>query len=132
MNQFVSSIFAVALSVSAFSAISATTPDNTDDGSNIGTSETPQIKQQELRVDKGPIETNTDSTTDDASNLGNSDSPQVVKQNERADKGPTQNSTDYDRTKKTKLMKTKEKNSGTTKGNQIQPNQPESAAPATK
>ncbi len=38
--------------MSAFSVSAATTPENTDDGSAIGTSDTPQIKQQDKRIDK--------------------------------------------------------------------------------
>jgi len=130
MNQFISTIFAAAVAFSAFSAISATTPENGDDGSAIGTSETPQIKQQNLRTDKGAVETNTGATNDAASNLGNSESPQVVEQNKRTDKGAAQ-SVDGEQHKKSKLQKTKEKNAGTTKGNKVQPTSPEAAAPAT-
>ena len=39
--------------MSAFSVSAATTPENTDDGSAIGTSDTPQIKHQDKRIDKG-------------------------------------------------------------------------------
>ncbi|MES2580371.1 MAG: hypothetical protein V4552_07465 [Pseudomonadota bacterium] len=132
MNQFIASIFAAAITFSAVSAISATTTENADDASSIGTSETPQIKQQDRRVDKGAIETNTGSVNDPASNLGNSESPQIVEQNKRVDKGPAQNVTEGEYTKKSRLLKTKEKNAGTTKGNKVQPSQPEGAAPATK
>jgi len=55
MNQFIASIFAAAVAFSTFSAISATTTENADDASNIGTSETPQIKQQDRRVDKARL-----------------------------------------------------------------------------
>lgn len=137
MNQFIASIFAAAITFSAVSAISATMTDNADDASNIGTSETPQIKQQDIGVDKGVIETNTGSVNDPARNLGNSESPQIVEQNQRVDKGltqkaPVQNVTEGEYTKKSRLLKEKEKNAGTTKGNQVQPSQPEGAAPATK
>lgn len=132
MNKFIVSIFSAAIAVSALPAISATTVDNMDDASSIGTSDTPQIKQQDKRVDKGAIETNTGSVNDPASNLGNSESPQVVEQNMRTDKGPAQNVTEGEYTKKSRLLKEKAKNAGTTKGNKVQPSQPEGAAPATK
>ena len=52
MNKTITSAFLTALLVSAFSATAATTPENTDDGSALGTSDTPQIKQQDRRIDK--------------------------------------------------------------------------------
>jgi hypothetical protein len=54
MNKFTSSILAVALSVSVFSVSAATTTSNTDDASAIGTSETPQLKQQAIITDSVP------------------------------------------------------------------------------
>lgn len=53
MTKTITSVFLTALLVSAFSASAATTPENTDDGSAIGTSDTPQIKHQDRRIDKG-------------------------------------------------------------------------------
>ncbi len=131
MNKLISYLFAAALTASAFSVYAATTPDNTDDGSHIGTSESLQHKQQDYRTDKGPTELSTDAVKDDSSSLGNADSPQHVQQNRRTEKGVSQNPSER-QTKKNKVMKAKEKNSGTTKGNQIQPTEPENAAPATK
>lgn len=52
MNKTITSAFLTALVVSAFSANAATKPENTDDASALGTSDTPQIKQQDLRIDK--------------------------------------------------------------------------------
>jgi hypothetical protein len=52
MNKLITSTFATLMCVSAFSVTAATTPENTDDGSVIGTSESPQIKQQDKRIDK--------------------------------------------------------------------------------
>lgn len=52
MTKTITSIFLTALLVSAFSASAATTPENTDDGSAIGTSDTPQIKHQDRRINK--------------------------------------------------------------------------------
>ncbi|MEO7345355.1 MAG: hypothetical protein ABIU85_11030 [Methylotenera sp.] len=69
MNKLISHLFAVTLTFSAFSAYAATTPDNTDDGSNIGTSESPQHKQQDYHTDKGAPEMSTDAVKDDGSNL---------------------------------------------------------------
>ena len=53
MNKTITNVFLTALLVSAFSVSAATTPENTDDGSAIGTSDTPQIKHQDKRIDKG-------------------------------------------------------------------------------
>jgi hypothetical protein len=52
MNKIIVNTLATAVFLSAFSATAATTTENTDDGSAIGTSETPQIKQQDKRIDK--------------------------------------------------------------------------------
>ena len=131
MNKLISSLFAVSLTLSAFSAYAATNADNVDDASSIGTAESPQHKQQDLRTDKGPTEMNTGSVKDDASNLGNSETPQLKEQNKRTEKGPAQDVNKH-HAKKSKLMKIKEENGGTTKGNPVQPNQPEGAAPAVK
>ena len=52
MTKTITSVFFTALLMSAFSVSAATTPENTDDGSAIGTSDTPQIKHQDKRIDK--------------------------------------------------------------------------------
>lgn len=52
MTKTIISLFLSALLVSTFSVSAATTPENTDDGSALGTSDTPQIKQQDRRIDK--------------------------------------------------------------------------------
>lgn len=52
MNKTITSVFFTALLLSAFSVSAATTPENTDDGSALGTSDTPQIKHQDKRIDK--------------------------------------------------------------------------------
>ncbi|HYN54278.1 MAG TPA: hypothetical protein VES38_06205 [Methylotenera sp.] len=129
MNELISNLFAATLTFSAFSVYAATTPDNIDDGSNIGTSESPQHKQQSNRTDKGPTEMSTDAVKDDGSNLGTAESPQHVKQNKRTDKGAVQNPSER-HVEKNKVMQEKDNNKGTTKGNQIQPTEPENAAPA--
>ena len=131
MNKLISTVFATVLTVSAFSANAATSPDNKDDASNLGTADSPQIKQQQNRTDKGPTGVNQGATENDASNLGNADSPQHVEQNKRTDKGPAQDLKARN-ANKNKVLTTKEENHGTTKGNQIQPTEPETAAPAVK
>ena len=52
MNKTITSVFLSALLVSSYSVYAATTPENTDDGSAIGTSDTSQIKHQDKRIDK--------------------------------------------------------------------------------
>ena len=59
MNKFTYSILVAALSVSAYSASAATTTSNTDDGSAIGTSETPELKQQAVTTDSVPAKKDT-------------------------------------------------------------------------
>ncbi len=51
MNKFTRSILALALLVSVYSVSAATTTSNTDDASAIGTSKTPQLKQQTIVAD---------------------------------------------------------------------------------
>ncbi|MES2501920.1 MAG: hypothetical protein V4545_04885 [Pseudomonadota bacterium] len=131
MNKLISALFATVLTIGSASAFAATSPDNKDDASTLGTSESPQVKQQQNRTDKGASEVYQTAPSDNSSNLGNSNSPQVVDQSERTDKGPAQDLKARN-ADKNKVLKAKEDNHGTTKGNQIQPTQPESAAPATK
>lgn len=131
MNKLISTLFVTALTIGSASVFAATSTDNKDDASTLGTSESPQIKQQQNRTDKGASEVYQTAPSDNSSNLGNSNSPQVVEQNERTDKGPAQDLKARN-ADKNKVLKAKEDNHGTTKGNQIQPTQPESAAPATK
>lgn len=50
MNKLISTIFVSALCLGSYSAIAATTPENTDDASSIGTSDTPQLKQQNMKT----------------------------------------------------------------------------------
>lgn len=51
-KRSLTNVITAAFLVGAFSVSAATTPENTDDGSAIGTSDTPQIKQQDKRIDK--------------------------------------------------------------------------------
>jgi len=54
MNKFTCSILAAVLSLSTYSVLAATTESNTDDASALGTSETPQLIQQNRRTaDRG-------------------------------------------------------------------------------
>lgn len=125
MNKLFIAILFSAATVSSFAA---TTEDNKDDGSTLGTSENPQVQKQQDRTDKGSVGVNQDGVPDDASNLGSSQSPQVIKQNERTNKGvserPTKNKANN------KVMKEKEENAGTTLGNPVQPSELEYAPPA--
>jgi hypothetical protein len=52
MNRFIVSTFATAVLASSFAVTAATTTENTDDGSAIGTSDSSQIKQQDKIIDK--------------------------------------------------------------------------------
>ncbi len=93
MNKLLSYLFAGLLAVNVSFVIAATQPDNKDDGSNLGTADTPQHKAQERRTDKGLVGANNGAIDMDAASLGNADSPQHKKQIERSNKnGATQNS----------------------------------------
>ena len=131
MNKLTTALIATILTVGSISAHAATSTENKDDASNLGTSDSPQVIQQQNRTDKGASEAYQTAPSDNSSNLGNSNSPQVVNQSERTDKGPAQDLKARN-ADNNKVLKAKEDNHGTTKGNQIQPTQPESAAPATK
>ncbi|MES2546904.1 MAG: hypothetical protein V4575_04300 [Pseudomonadota bacterium] len=131
MNKLISTLFATALTIGSASAFAATSPDNKDDASTLGTSESPQVQQQQNRTDKGPNDVYQNAPSDDSSNLGNSESPQVKQQQDRTDKGPAQD-VKARNAQKNKVLKTKEENHGTTKGNKVQPTEPETAAPVTK
>ena len=52
MYKTISSVFFTILLLSSISTNAATTSENTDDASALGTSDTPQIKQQDRRIDK--------------------------------------------------------------------------------
>jgi hypothetical protein len=129
MNKLLSTLLAGLLACGTYSAIAATQPDNSDDGSNIGTADSPQHKAQERRTDKGAVGANNGATDmDEASDLGNADSPQHKKQIERSNKnGATQNT---HRHHKNKVQKNKEMNEGTTQGNKVQPTDTDNGTPA--
>lgn len=53
MNKMITTALASMFLITSLSVYSATTSDtNKDDGSNMGTSDTPQIKEQQKRIDK--------------------------------------------------------------------------------
>lgn len=54
MNKLTSSILAIALLVTVHPALAATIMPNPDDASALGTSETPQIKQQDKTIESAP------------------------------------------------------------------------------
>lgn len=123
-------LLALVFTLPTIASQAATNDNNKDDGSTIGTSESPQVQQQQNRTDKGATGVNQGSTMDDASNLGTEESPQVKKQQSRTNKKSSKKSSNHKA--KNKVMQEKEQNAGTTEGNPIQPSEPESAPPATK
>ena len=66
-------------SLSAFAATSPTT--NEDDASNLGTSDTPQIKQQQKRMEKG----NMTNRNNNRSGSSNNSSTQMMESNKKMD-----------------------------------------------
>ena len=122
-------LIALLFSAASISPYAATNDENKDDASNLGTSESPQVQRQQNRTDKGATDVHQEGVKDDASNLGNTDSPQVKKQQSRTDKDVAERPTK--KQPKNKVLKKKEENAGTTKGNPVQPTEPESAPPAT-
>ena len=129
MNKLLKHLLAVSLALTTYAVFAATTPDNTDDGSAIGTSDSPQVQKQSDRTDKGATGVNQGATDSDASSLGNADSPQHKKQADFTNKGTTGSMKHHHRNK---VLRSKDENHGTTEGNKIQPSEPEQAAPATK
>lgn len=127
MNKLLLALFISTISISSYGATNEN--NNKDDGSALGTSESPQLQRQQNRTDKGATGVHQDGVKDDASALGTSETPQVQKQQNRTDKGvserPNKNKA------KNKVLRKKDENAGTTKGNPVQPTEPESAPPAT-
>jgi hypothetical protein len=122
-------LIALLFSVASMSPYAATNNENNDDGSAIGTSESPQVQKQQNRTDKGATGVHQNGVPDDASTLGTSESPQVVNQNKRTDKGVSERP--HTNKSKNKVTQKKHENAGTTKGNPAQPSNPEAAPPAT-
>ena len=76
MNKIFTNVLTVALLSTAVGAYAATDANtNKDDGSNLGTSDTPQIKQQDRRIDKGT----------NKSNSSSSDSKAMMESNKKMD-----------------------------------------------
>lgn len=129
MNKLLLSLIAATMAANTYVAFAATTPDNTDDASNLGTADSPQIQKQMDRTDKGATGVNQGATDmDDGSKLGTSESPQVKKQQDRTNKGASE---PVKKNTSNKVLRTKDANHGTTKGNKVQPTEPETAAPAS-
>ncbi|MBC7697456.1 MAG: hypothetical protein H7Z70_03720 [Bacteroidia bacterium] len=51
MNKLLSGLLAVGLGLTSYASIAATTTENKDDASALGTSDTPQIKSQDQTTD---------------------------------------------------------------------------------
>jgi hypothetical protein len=126
MNKLLIALLFSAISIGPLSAMAA---ESKDDGSNLGTSESPQVQRQQSRTDKGATGVHQDGVNDDASDLGNSDSRQVRDQSKRTDKGTSERPAKNHRNK---VMKNKDEKAGTTRGNPVQPTEPESAPPTTR
>ncbi len=126
MNKLLIALLFTAATGTSFAA---TTDENKDDASALGTSENPQVQKQQNRTDKGAVGVHQEGVPDDASKLGTAESPQVKAQNKRTNKGPSERPSKHN--PKNKVMKEKEENAGTSKGNPIQPTEPESAPPAS-
>lgn len=121
-------LIALLFSVTSIASYAATSTENQDDGSTLGTAENPQVKMQQNRTDKGATDVHQGGVIDDASNLGNSDTPQAKQQNKRTNKGVSESPS---KESKNPLIQRKNENAGTTKGNPMQPTEPESAPPTT-
>jgi hypothetical protein len=121
-------LIALLFSAATVSANAATTDENQDDASALGTADNPQVQRQQNRTDKGAVGVHQDGVEDDASKLGTAETPQVKAQNKRTNKGPSERPSKHKA--KNKVMKEKEENAGTSKGNPIQPTEPEAAPPA--
>ena len=77
MNKIFTSMLTVALLSTAVGAYAATDANtNKDDGSNLGTSDTPQIKQQDRRIDKKSMS---------KSNSPSNDSKTMMESNKKMD-----------------------------------------------
>ena len=128
MNKLIKNLLAATLVLSTSAVCAATTSENTDDASTLGTSSSPQVERQADRTDKGATGVNQGATESDASNLGNAETPQIKKQMERANKGLSER---VEPNRKNKVLRNLDDNHGTTKGNKVQPAEPEQATPTT-
>ena len=121
-------LIALLFSAATATSYAATTDENKDDASALGTADSPQVQRQQNRTDKGAVGVHQDGVPDDASKLGTAETPQVKAQNKRTNKGPSERPKKHQA--KNKVMKEKEENAGTSLGNPIQPTEPEAAPPA--
>lgn len=82
MNKTITHLLATIFLTSSLCAFAATTPDtNKDDGANLGTSDTPQIKQQEKRMDKKSMSNKSSKKSSSA----NRDSKMMMESNKKMD-----------------------------------------------
>lgn len=82
MNKTLINILATVFLTSSISALAATTPDtNKDDASNLGTSDTPQIKQQQKRMDKNTMS----NKSKNRSGSSNNSTDQMMESNKKMD-----------------------------------------------
>jgi hypothetical protein len=122
MKKFLIAILVSSVSMATYAA------ESKDDGSKIGTSNSPQVERQQRYTDKGPTGSSQDGVPNDASNLGNSDTRQLKEQNKHTDKGSADRPF---KRQKNKVLNNKDEKAGTTKGNPVQPTEYEAAPPAT-
>ena len=82
MNKTLINLLATVFFTSSITVIAATTPDtNKDDASNLGTSDTPQIKQQDKRMDKKSMSNKNKNRSGSSSNS----SDQMMESNKKMD-----------------------------------------------
>jgi hypothetical protein len=129
MSKLLLSLIAAAMAANTYVAIAATDTDNVDDASKLGTSDSPQVKKQMDRTDKGPTGVNQGATDhDDASKLGTQDTPEIKEQMDRTNKGASE---PVKKNTKNKVLRKKHQDHGTSKGNPVQPTEPEAAPPTS-
>ena len=82
MSKTLINLLATVFLTSSISAIAATTPDtNKDDAANLGTSDTPQIKQQQKRMEKNSMSNKNKNRSGSSSNS----SDQMMESNKKMD-----------------------------------------------
>lgn len=128
MNTLLKNLLAATLILNVYAVSAATTDENTDDASALGTSSSPQVERQSDRTDKGATGVNQGATESDASNLGNAETPQIKKQRARSNQELGER---VQPNRKNKVLRNLDDNHGTTKGNKVQPTEPEQATPTT-
>lgn len=138
MNNIVKSLLATALCFYAYSASAATTTENSDDASALGTSDTPQIQQQNKTTDTPrPMRNNMKKSRMHKSNaeikMMDTNSDGMISKDEYM----TYNEGRYGRMKQTDGMVNAkdmeaEMYKGTTRGNKLQPSDTKNTAPESK